>query len=203
MSDNSHLQQLAEIRSMMEKSSRFISLSGMSGVMAGIYAIGGAAYVHFNMDHRDRYSRVELSNPELLHYILVALAVVGLSLITGFFLTQRRAKSQGQKLIDRVAFRMLVNLSIPMMTGALFAIVLLVRGNYELIAPVLLMFYGLGLINGSKYTLDDIRMLGILEVMLGISCAILPEMGLIFWTLGFGFLHILYGLRMWFKYERS
>ena len=40
------LQNLAEIRSLMERSSRFISLSGLSGVGAGVCALVGSAAAH-------------------------------------------------------------------------------------------------------------------------------------------------------------
>ena len=60
---------------------------------------------------------------------------------------------------------------------------------------------GLALINGSKYTLSDIRYLGLCQVVLGCICIFVPAWGLTFWAIGFGGLHILYGIVMWNKYK--
>ncbi len=46
MEDKNYLQDLKEIKELMNKSTQFISLSGLSGVLAGIYALIGAVYVH-------------------------------------------------------------------------------------------------------------------------------------------------------------
>ena len=201
MENKEPLQQLAEIRSMMERSSRFISLSGLSGVMAGIYALVGAAFVKYYPIGYERTGEFEWDTAII--YLLIAAIVMGLSLLTGFILTYRRAKLHGRKLIDHIAVRMLVNLVIPIATGGFVAFMFLYKGYLDLIAPSLLIFYGLGLINGSKYTLDDIRYLGLSELALGIICMLDPGHGLIYWALGFGVLHILYGTRMWWKYERT
>jgi len=200
MENKEPLQQLAEIRSMMERSSRFISLSGLSGVLAGIYALIGAAFVKY---YPFAYICQQYDLSVAFVYILVALLVMGLSLLTGFVLTYRRAKQHGRNFIDHIAVRMLVNLIIPIATGGFVAAMLIYKGYWDLIAPSLLIFYGLGLINGSKYTLDDIRYLGLSELALGIICMLDPGHGLIYWALGFGVLHILYGSRMWWKYERK
>lgn len=206
MSNESSLQQLAEIRSMMERSSRFISLSGLSGVLAGTYALIGAALVkYFPYSKADYYrdATLQLDWSALLYYMTIAFSVMAVSLLTGFILTRNRAKTQNRKLIDKTALRMLINLIIPISAGGAFALILLFRGYYDLLAPTMLMFYGLGLINGGKYTLDDIRYLGLSELILGLICALDPGNGLLYWSIGFGALHIFYGSRMWWKYERK
>ena len=52
--EQNYIQDIAEMRSMMERSSKFLSLSGLAGIMAGIYALSGAyiAYkvFYFNPD---------------------------------------------------------------------------------------------------------------------------------------------------------
>lgn len=213
---NQYFDDLNEIRSLMEKSSRFISLSGMSGVMAGIYALIGAfvtrEYIssHTSQGMRGYTEQSGRYIPDffshLSHYkfyLFVAGAVLGLSLLTGIFLNARSARKKGQKIWDQVALRMLVNLSIPLVSGLAFIGVLLYHNEFSLIAPAMLIFYGLGLVNGSKYTLNDIRILGLLEVVVGIICGFSSISGLYFWAFGFGVLHIVYGLYMWFKYEKG
>ncbi|MBI1305644.1 MAG: hypothetical protein GC181_03405 [Bacteroidetes bacterium] len=188
----------------MERSSRFISLSGLSGVLAGTYALIGAAFVNYKLGlirYHVNQSGIQLT--DIGSYLIVAALVMFFSLVTGYLLTRRRARSNRQKIWDRVGLRMLINLSIPISIGGLFALVMITRGYYDLISSSMLVFYGLGLINGGKYTFDDIRYLGMCEVILGIADLLLPGHGLLFWSLGFGVLHILYGTRMWWKYERT
>ncbi len=211
---NEHLENLSEIRSLMERSSRFISLSGLSGVAAGIFAIIGAiaAYLHLGLSARlsgehayYEYAKTVSGETNADFYIFFftdAFCVLALSLITGCVLTIRKAKQKGQSVWDATAKRLLINILIPLITGGLFCLVLLSHGLVGLVAPATLIFYGLALLNASKYTLDDIRYLGIFEIALGLIAAVYIGYGLIFWTIGFGLLHIVYGIVMYNKYEK-
>ena len=67
----------------------------------------------------------------------------------------------------------------------------------------MLIFYGLALINSSKYTFFEIRYLGIAEIVLGLIASVFVSSGLILWAAGFGLLHIIYGIIMYYKYERK
>ncbi len=161
MEKEKHLQDLKEIRSLMEKSSRFISLSGMSGVMAGIYALIGA---YFANDYFHSIMQSAEYIPYFFHmprfyafYFIVAGLVLFFSLATGIFLTARRAKRKGQKIWDKVALRMLVNVGFPLVVGGVFCIAMLYHREEAMIAPTMLIFYGLGLINGSKFTISFLK----------------------------------------------
>lgn len=205
-SANDQLHALNDIRQMMHRSSRFLSLSGLSGVFAGIYALGGAAFAYYYLSSiiykSCRGSYEECLTVSLTYLGLDALVVLFLSLGTALLLSYRRAKVNGEKLLDHTALRLLVNLSIPLMAGGIFCLSLFAHGYFWLIAPAMLIFYGLALVNGSKYTLDDVRYLGILEVVTGLIACFFTGYGLIFWAIGFGLLHIVYGAIMWYKYER-
>ena len=196
----------------MERSSRFISLSGLSGVAAGMSALLGAAAVYIYLD-QPVFSGYRLYYADVLRYskwgipfvqffILDAIIVFVLALASGIYFTTRKAKKNGQKIWDAMARRMLVNLFIPLIVGGIFCIVLYQHGEYGLVAPATLIFYGLALVNGGKYTLNDIRYLGITEIVLGIIGLFFPGFGLELWAIGFGVLHIVYGLMMYNKYER-
>jgi hypothetical protein len=208
-----HLQTLTDIRSMMERSSRFISLSGLSGVFAGVFALIGAflAYARMGsysenyrtMMQMDRDGRVELVNEMISYLFWVAACVLVASLLVGTILTMRNSRKRGIKIWDSTAKRLLINLAIPLLTGGMFCLVLLYHGDIGLIAPATLIFYGLALINASKYTLNDIRYLGVCEIILGLISSFYIGYGLIFWATGFGVLHIVYGSAMYFKYERN
>lgn len=207
-----HLQDIKEIRSMMERSTRFLSLSGLSGVFAGVYALAGVAmaYLYFNigMDANDYYAKVNSAATARnydFYWVLVgiALTVLTASILTGLILTYRRAQKQNTNMWDNTSKRMLVNLSIPLVTGGVYCFALLAQGEIAMVAPATLIFYGLALINASKYTLDDIRYLGICEIVLGLIASVCVGYGLVFWAIGFGVLHIIYGTFMYYKYERE
>jgi len=211
---NEHLENLSEIRSLMERSSRFISLSGLSGVVAGIFAIMGsmAAYWYLGKDSaydvaRPYYEYAETRSglPNIDFYIFFftdAILVLTASLLAGSILTIRASRKKGHATWGPTAKRLLINILIPLVTGGLFCLVLLYHGLIGMVAPATLVFYGLALINASKYTLDDIRYLGICEIALGLISSVYIGYGLIFWTIGFGLLHIIYGLVMYNKYEK-
>lgn len=209
MSDqHDHLQQLSEIRSLMESSTRFVSLSGLSGVAAGVVALLGAGWTY-------AYLRSENILPELLprqvfmasmeqYYTLVGMAMVILLAALGgaIFFTVRNSKRQGKSVWTRASQRLLINLMIPLAAGGLFCLQLAWYGFSGMVPGATLIFYGLALLNAGKYTLREIRLLGISEVVLGLVATWVLEYSIIFWALGFGVLHIVYGLIMYQKYER-
>ena len=209
-SPHEQLESLHEIKTMMERSSRFISLSGLSGILAGAFALTGAAvaYVHFgNSDYTEVYSAAA-GTPDAQHATLTflfidALAVLVASLLAIGYLTARRARKNEEEIMDDSARRLILNLLIPLVAGGILCLIFFLKEDIGLIAPCTLIFYGLALVNGSKYTLDDIRYLGFFQIALGLLNAWFTGYGLLFWGLGFGVFHIIYGALMWNKYERN
>ncbi|HZE86487.1 MAG TPA: hypothetical protein VE035_19335 [Puia sp.] len=204
------LETLRDIRRMMERSSRFISLSGLSGVSAGCCALVGAwiasgllrPYTGGALALESGY-RSGNANELRLQIILLAGAVLLAALTSSMYFTWRKARKNGLPIWDHTAKKLLINIAIPLGTGGLFVLGLYYHTEWPMIAPSCLIFYGLALVNASKYTLTDIRYLGILEIILGCINMYYAEWGLYFWALGFGVLHIIYGLIMWWKYERG
>ncbi|MDQ3191057.1 MAG: hypothetical protein M3Q58_05635 [Bacteroidota bacterium] len=206
--NDNYLKDISEIRSMMERSSRFISLSGLSGIFAGVFALlgAGAAYFFLGMNYYRHYYDGALSSSEnyssfVNSLLLIALCVLVASLSTGVFFTTRKAKKQGQKIWDKTARQLIINTAIPLIAGGIFCLALLYHKAIGLVAPATLVFYGLALINGSKYTLDDIKYLGICEIILGLISIFFIGYALFFWAMGCGVLHIVYGTAMYFKYD--
>jgi hypothetical protein len=206
-----HLEALSEIRSMMEKSTKFISLSGLSGVAAGIFGLLGAiaAYVYLRIEFSsDNYYDLAYNadgsrNSNFFTFFIInALTVLTLALTFGVYFTARKAKKNNQSIWNSSSKRLLANLFLPLITGGAFCFILFYHGLIWLIAPATLIFYGLALINAGKYTLNDIRYLGVCEIVLGLISSIYIGYGLLFWALGFGVLHIIYGTLMYFKYEK-
>ncbi len=206
MEKEKYISDLKDIRSMMDRSSRFISLSGMAGVVAGALALGGAYLAYETIYLQEQYfdyRQADASDSIVFQLVLIALGVLVLSLAAGFFLTQRRARKTRQSMWDAQARRMVINLFIPLAAGGILCLILLLKGFIGLLAPLTLIFYGLGLVNASKYTLTETRSLGIAEIVLGLLAAQFIGYGLFFWAIGFGALHIIYGLAMYLKYDRE
>lgn len=197
---------LASIRDIMERSAKFISLSGLSGVLAGIYALAGAVAAYFIVHYPVSPFRYRIysatADNVLWKLILIAALVLAASLITGLWLSNVKARKHGLKLWTGASKKLVINMAIPLITGGLFIIIVLSTGHYGLAAPASLIFYGLALIHGSSNTYDEIRYLGFSEIVLGLVCALYPGYGLIFWAIGFGILHIFYGAIMYNKYDK-
>jgi hypothetical protein len=208
-SDTKSIEDIKAIRKIMEESSRFLSLSGLSGVFAGITAITGALVAYFfildnGSIHYDEYFR-SLSAKETLvltwQLMTDAVIVLVLSVLFALCFSIKKARRDGKKLWTPISKRLLINLLIPLVTGGVFIIVLLYHNYLQLIVPGFLIFYGLALVNAGKFTFGEIFYLGILEILTGLLSAFVPGWGLIFWIFGFGILHIIYGLAMFRKYE--
>jgi hypothetical protein len=197
---------IASIRNIMERSSKVISLSGLSGVLAGVYATLGAMVAYYIMYYPGSpfdYLAEPVRETEILWTLIVIASVVLVaSLATGFFLSNQKAKKHGVNLWNAAGQRMITNLFIPLVAGGLFILILLFNGYFSLAAPACLIFYGIGLIQGSTNTYDEIRYLGFCEIGLGLIAAVYPGYGLLFWTIGFGILHIVYGSIMYNKYDK-
>ncbi|TCC91880.1 hypothetical protein EZ428_09020 [Pedobacter frigiditerrae] len=204
------LNALSDIRKMMDRSSRFISLSGLSGVFAGITGLVGAYLAHLELKKYvgktyDYATSTDAGADIEANLIKIAFGVLFVALAGGFLFTLRQTKKNNLPFWDKTSRALLVNLAIPLIAGAFFILALLFNttGGAALVAPTCLVFYGLALINASKYTYTDIRFLGICEVILGIIALFNIGYGLYFWAFGFGVLHIIYGFIMYFKYERT
>jgi len=206
---NQHLEALQDIRQMMQRSSRFISLSGLSGIAAGIWALVGAffAYDWITEYYNGYNSRGNFSGPEFgrlqWKLFLLAAAVLGLALLSAFYFTWQRTKKTKSALWNHTSRQLTINVAIPLVAGGLYVLAMLQHNEWRFIVPASLVFYGLALVNGSKYTLSDIRYLGFSEIVLGLAATQFIGYGLYFWAVGFGVLHIIYGFIMWWKNERK
>lgn len=206
MKDNYLIEELGNIRKLMEKSSKFVSISGLSGVLVGIYALLGAAYGYITVygfksqfGYRDFYVTDEAVIDKL---VIAAIVVLFAALLTGYLMAQRKAKINRQSIWNITSKNLLFAVAVPLVAGGIVSIVLINRGAYSMIASILLIFYGLALTSGSVYTFKEVRYLGILEVILGIFALAIPGYGVWFWAIGFGVLHIIYGLIVHYKYEK-
>lgn len=201
--ERDYIQDIAEIRSMMERSSKFMSLSGLAGVMAGIYALAGAyiVYAWFNFNP-DTIAYRTIDFPALQEIIITALAVLLLAVGTAVFLSNRKARKRGEKAWNATSRRLLASMAVPLAAGGILIMVLLSKGLLGLIMPLTLLFYGLALYHAGNFTFNDLKFLGLIQMGLGLLSAWFIHLALLLWATGFGVVHIIYGIYMHFRYER-
>lgn len=202
MDHNNYLQDLKEIKDLMNKSTQFISLSGLSGVAAGVYALAGAFFANYLVQHNTE-AYISTGSPLFRQLVLIAAIILIASLVTAYFQTANKARIVGEKMWNPSSKRLLINFCIPLVSGGILTVLLIQKSYYDLVAPITLIFYGMACLNASKYTLRDVRYLGITEIILGLFAVVFSNYGLYFWALGFGICHILYGAMMHYKYDRK
>lgn len=198
--DKDYIQDIAQIRNMMERSSKFLSLSGWAGIMAGLYALAGiyvaVIFWGFRPDSYDYYTRYD---NELL---LLASAVLLVALVTAVFFSFKKASKSKEKIWNPTTKRLLLNLAVPLVSGGIVILVLMLNDLHGLLIPLSLVFYGLALYSGSKFTLDEVRVLGLSQLALGLLSILFISQSIYFWAIGFGLVHIIYGIYMHIRYER-
>lgn len=193
---------LAHIRSMMERSSRFISLSGLSGVGAGIIGLITGVVAHFIISESGgKIDNYYYNDQAVGNLIILGIFALIAAVFSGCFFTIKKSKKLGLKIWTTSTKNILVQLATTLIVGGIFVLVLINYKLYGLIAGTTLIFYGLALINAEKYTYSDIKYLGLIEIILGCIALFWIGKGLWFWTFGFGLLHIVYGIILYRKYK--
>lgn len=204
-----YFEDIKTIKKIMEESSRFLSLSGLSGLFAGFIALIGGVVAYFvilksNSLLSDEYL-ISLSAKEAgtikTQLIIDASFMLIFAIGTAIYFSYKKSQEQGLKIWTPISKRLLINLLIPLVTGGFFIIILYVENQFQLIVPCMLIFYGLALVNAGKFTYREVFYLGLIEIMTGLASSVFIEYVLYFWCFGFGLLHIAYGLIMYRKYE--
>jgi hypothetical protein len=205
-----YIEDLRIIKKVMEESSRFLSLSGLSGIFAGLTALAGAAVAVFVFLDGDFILSDEMFSSKSLSEItqikvgltLLAGTVLILSIALSLWFSWRNSVKKSQRMWTPVSRKLLTNLIVPLVAGGMIIVIFLIHNEWQYIMPSMLIFYGLSLVSATKFTYNDIFYLGLIEILSGLAAAALPFYGIIFWSFGFGLLHIVYGLLLYRKYER-
>ncbi len=196
-----YLQQLKEIEQYMKRSTRFLSISGWSSMLVGAYALLGGTFVFFLQSKVDLVLDFSENKEDLIY--LTAFLVLGASLATGFLMALKKAKKNKEKIWSTSSKQFLMAFGIPMLTGGIFALLLLFRREILIISPVTLLFYGLALFNASSFSYKSLRVLGIVFILLGLMNTFFIGLGIFFWVTGFGIAHIIYGIYMLLYLEKN
>ena len=208
-------EELASIRNMMEKSSKFSNLSGLSIFFTGLLTIIAASVIYFDIGFS--YSDVEISYSQLINnegskenleqkirlLSLIASVILILSLLILYVTASKKTKKEGIKLFNPTFKRTARSLVVPLVSGGVFSFFLIYNHMYGLVAPATLIFYGLGLIAASRNSYDELEVLGYVELVLGILASYFMGAGLLFWVIGFGLGHIVFGSYLHFKYDKA
>ncbi|MCX6238520.1 MAG: hypothetical protein NTY07_13340 [Bacteroidia bacterium] len=210
---NQYLESIHEIRSIMERSSKFMSLSGLSGIAAGITALisGAIAYVYLGstlnnirLPNYNTSNQSSVPQEQILFFLILAAATILIAITLAFIFTRRNAKKKKLPIWDKTAKLVTLNMAVPLITGGLFALALVFKFEiYGLVAPSTLIFYGLALVNASKYTVSHTHWLGLAEISIGLVALLFYGYGLLFWILGFSVFHIIYGIILYNTFERD
>jgi hypothetical protein len=205
---NEHREQLEAIqgiRTLMERSSRFSALSGLAGVIIGMIALAGVGIFYSMLDLHPLdpgyFNKISEESGSYGFLFQDAGIVLTMALLTGIVMAKRKARKMHLPLWDATAQRLIINMLIPLVTGGIFCIILAGQRHPELLAPVTLLFYGLALVNASKYSINEIRYLGLWEIATGLIASYYIDYGLLAWAFGFGILHIIYGIVIYYKHE--
>lgn len=200
-------EELAEIKSMMERSTRFLSLSGLSGILAGIYALAAASMAWYWIYYSSSpwgTGAESLSFRDLLNrLLLLGFATLLAAVSTAYALSKKKgAAAPTQPFWSPASKRFLQSLFLPVALGGFFCFALLHENAFELIPAAMLLFYGIGLVQSAQFTLGEIKNLGFTQLALGLLAAFFPAFGLLCWAMGFGAFHLIYGTLMYFRHER-
>lgn len=211
MENKEALNTLNEIKDLMEKSSRFQSISGLSIVIVGLLAsvVSAGAWLML-LPHSDiswlptTCNGILINSPfrtKIAVFSALLLLVISFSTVS-FFSLHKMKKQRGAVSFDSTLRRCLFHFCVPMVVGGLLCAAMLLQGHYGLTSTFMLVFYGLALINCSHYTSSSIAMLGYAQLVLGVVDCFAVSHAILLWWLGFGLMHILFGIYFIIKYDR-
>lgn len=207
--EQDYIRDIADIRAMMVRSTKFLSLSGWAGILVGIYALTGAwlAYNSFTFQpNKFTFSPTPSdtgSTPfNTTGVLFTALTILILSIATALILSSIKAHKKGERAWNATSRRLMTQMAIPLTAGGILMVILWSKGLYGLMVPLSLLFYGLAIYSASTFTFNEIKYLGLFQISLGLLATWFMEYGLLFWAIGFGIIHIGYGIYMHFRYER-
>ncbi|NDW10637.1 hypothetical protein [Dysgonomonas sp. 520] len=193
---NNNIEDLRHIRSMMERSTKFLSISGISGVLAGTFAIIGAIIAHYAIK-----GNIVITENLICDLLIIAAVVLFMAVSAGLYFSARKAKKNNAKLWSPLTLQIAKDLCIPLFSGGVFCLILIYNRCGYLVGSATLVFYGISLIAAGNRTYRDIKILGACEIILGFIAGVSIGYGLIIWAIGFGVLHIVYGIVIYYKYD--
>ena len=159
------------------------------------------------VDPRSTHEPVErlVDTPAKLQLLIVfASLLIIVCIVTVILMCRHKAHQNNQSLLfDFNTKRLLWNFFLPLVVGGILCISLIWQSHYGLTSSIMLIFYGVALISASNYTFSNTRYLGYAEIALGLADSFVENYALLFWFVGFGLFHIVYGIFFHLKYEKK
>ncbi|MGI8961221.1 MAG: hypothetical protein ACR2IV_15930 [Bryobacteraceae bacterium] len=168
------------IRDTMERAASFTAVPGWGGVVIGFTALGAGAVAFGRSPHGQFF--VWFSEA------LLALAIAGLAL-------RIKSKRLALSLQSRPARRALLSFMPPLLAGAILTVVLYRLQIFGVTPGLWLLLYGAAVVTGGAFSVRIVPVMGLCFMLLGaISLFAQPQWSNLFLTLGFGGLHIAFGI---------
>ncbi len=198
---------LSDIRNMMERSQKVLFLEGTAGIVVAVWALLGAVAVSLVL-----YGTVSplwgatvnpIRQPDWDTFLIVAIicaSVFCAAFMTVWLMSKHRASREGLDFsFDAGTRRLLGNFFTAMVTGGLVCLTPIFNDLWNLIPGFMLVFYGLAvvLISPIAFKISITKYLGYAEIVIGVAALAFSSFGMMFWTIGFCILHLIWGI--WFK----
>ena len=169
------------IRETMERSKVFTSVPGYGGALMGATAIGAAIVAHHQ--------------PLIGNWLIVWLVEAALAFAVGLFALWQKSKNSGESLVSVPARKFASAFAPPIIAGVVLTALFYYRGFFEFLPCAWLTLYGTAVVTGGAYSVRIVPVVGWIFVALGAVAAFAPaSWGNVLMALGFGVLHIVFGL---------
>ena len=178
---NRAMDNLQFIRETMERSAVFTSVPGYGGALMGATAIGAAI--------------IAQNQPTVRNWLIVWLVEAVLAVSIGFFALWQKAKNSGESLVSVPAKKFALAFAPQIVAGVILTALFYYRGFFEFLPCVWLTLYGTAVVTGGAYSVKIVPAVGWVFVALGAVAVFAPaDWGNLLMALGFGVLHIVFGL---------
>ena len=180
----------------MQQNSSYFSLSGLSGILVGIYGLLTVYMVHMLTstygDGFDGSSQLPIALLEI-GILVLAVVMILVALITLRIRAKRSAKKHNEKLWSPFSKKLRFHTLILLLLFIVILAVVANKGYYSIITPLMLLLYGIFLLNLSRLV-GRLRYLAFAELILATIAYFIYDKELLFLGLGFGIFHIIYGI---------
>lgn len=168
------------IRDTMERAASFTAVPGWGGVVIGVTALGAGA-VAFDRPLHEQF--------------LVWLAEALLALVIAWLAVRIKSKRLALSLQSRPARRALLSFMPPLLAGAILTAVLYHLQIFGVTPGLWLLLYGAAVVTGGAFSVRIVPVMGLCFMSVGAVSLFAPsQWGNIFLMLGFGGLHIAFGI---------
>ncbi|MCK5678224.1 MAG: hypothetical protein KAH72_07085 [Flavobacteriaceae bacterium] len=160
-----------------------------SFIFSGIYSLIGI-FIASKLIHGYKYSEegINLLPINFFEFLLIVFAflIFLISILTTYILARKNN--------TKISKNQILHFFIPLILGSIILFILLNKGYYRLVPSVLLISYGIALLNVNRLVKVNLLFLALSEIIIGIVTYYTENRELLLLAIGFGFFPILYGI---------